>query len=405
MRDKIPYEIDGIVYKVDNLQHQKDLGFVSRAPRWAIAHKFPAEQKITTIDKVRFQVGRTGVLTPVASLKPVEVGGVIVSNATLHNMDEINKKDLHIGDTVTIRRAGDVIPEIVSIVNKGVERKKIIMPKKCPECGSAIERVKDMAFAKCTGGLNCSAQKKAAIIHFVSKKAMDIQGIGEKLISRLVDEKIINSTSDLYKLNKKKLKDLTINTAVREDSGKEYDINLGDKSIKNILKSISDRMEIKLSNFIYSLGINEVGEVTARSLAKKYQSIEDLSKANYNDIIELRDIGPVAALNIYNYFHNKENLENINNMLNSGLQLINNKKEEDNLFSNETYVITGKLNNMSRRNLEEHIIENGGNISNSVSKKTSALIVGLDPGSKLEKAKKFGVKIINDKDFYKILKI
>jgi len=405
MRDKIPYEIDGIVYKVDNLQHQKDLGFVSRAPRWAIAHKFPAEQKITTIDKVRFQVGRTGVVTPVASLKPVEVGGVIVSNATLHNMDEINKKDLHIGDTVTIRRAGDVIPEIVSIVNKGVGRKKIIMPKKCPECGSVIERVKDMAFSKCTGGLNCSAQKKAAIIHFVSKKAMDIQGIGEKLISRLVDEKIINNTSDLYKLNNKKLKNLTINTAVREDSGKEYDITLGDKSIKNILKSISGRMEIKLSNFIYSLGINEVGEVTARSLAKKYQSIEDLSKANYNDIIELRDIGPVAALNIYNYFHNKENLKNINNMLNSGLQLINNKKGEGNLFSNETYVITGKLNNMSRQNLEEHIIENGGNISNSVSKKTSALIVGLDPGSKLEKAKKLGVKIINDKDFYKILKI
>ena len=234
---------------------------------------------------------------------------------------------------------------------------------------------------------------------------MDIQGIGEKLISRLVDEKIINNTSDLYKLNNKKLKNLTINTAVREDSGKEYDITLGDKSIKNILKSISGRMEIKLSNFIYSLGINEVGEVTARSLAKKYQSIEDLSKANYNDIIELRDIGPVAALNIYNYFHNKENLKNINNMLNSGLQLINNKKGEGNLFSNETYVITGKLNNMSRRNLEEYIIENGGNISNSVSKKTSALIVGLDPGSKLEKAKKLGVKIINDKDFYKILKI
>ena len=242
MRDSIPYEIDGIVYKVDNIKDQKKLGYVSRAPRWAIAHKFPAEEKTTTVNNVRFQVGRTGVLTPVATLKPVEVGGVVVSNATLHNMDEIKKKDIHIGDTVNIRRAGDVIPEVIKVVNKDKLRKKILLPKKCPECNSQVERVKDMAFAKCTGGLKCPAQKKGAVIHYVSKKAMDIQGIGDKLISRLVDEKIINNISDLYILNKKKLKDFVVNSAVREDSGKKYDITLGDKSVENILRSINDKM-------------------------------------------------------------------------------------------------------------------------------------------------------------------
>ena len=236
LRDELPYEIDGIVYKVDNLSYQKLLGSISRAPRWAIAHKFPAEEKTTIIDSVRFQVGRTGVLTPVASLKPIEVGGVIVSNATLHNMDEIRKKDVHIGDTVKIRRAGDVIPEIVEVVKKDSSRKKIILPKKCPECKSAVEKEKEMTFAKCTGGMKCSAQRKGAIIHFVSKKAMDIQGVGEKLIWRLVDEGILNNISDLYKLNKNVLENFVISTAIRDDSGKKYDITLGEKSIHNILK-------------------------------------------------------------------------------------------------------------------------------------------------------------------------
>ena len=235
-RDKIPYEIDGIVYKVNNLTSQKKLGFVSRAPRWAIAHKFPAEEKVTSIQNVRFQVGRTGVLTPVASLEPIEVGGVTVSNATLHNMDEIRKKDIHIGDIVSIRRAGDVIPEIVRVTKKSNSRKKIILPNNCPECDSKIEKEKDMAFARCVGKQICPAQKKGAIIHYVSKKAMDIQGIGDKLISRLVEENLVNNISDLYKLNEKNLENFILNKAVREDSGKEYDITLGDKSIKNILQ-------------------------------------------------------------------------------------------------------------------------------------------------------------------------
>ena len=404
-RDDIPYEIDGIVYKVDNIDYQKNLGFISRAPRWAIAHKFPAEEKVTTVDNVRFQVGRTGVLTPVANLKPVKVGGVIISNATLHNMDEITKKDIHIGDTVKIRRAGDVIPEVVNVVKKDSSRKKIKLPKKCPECNSLVEKEKEMAFAKCTGGIICPAQKKGAIIHYVSKKAMDIQGLGDKLISRLVDENIISNISDLYKLNEKVLKDFVVNKAVREDSGKEYEITLGEKSINNIIESINEKMEVKLSNFIFSLGISEVGEVTARSLANKYRSIDNLSKADYNDIILLKDIGPVAAQNIYNFFKEKDNLNIINSILKCGIKFINIKNNKSVLFNNETYVITGKLKNMSRQKLEEHIIDNGGNVSSSVTKKTSALIVGEDPGLKLDKANKLGVKIISYEEFFKKLKL
>ena len=401
IRDKIPYEIDGLVYKVDSVEYQNELGSISRAPRWAIAHKFPAEEKTTIIESVRFQVGRTGVMTPVASLIPVEVGGVIVSNATLHNMDEIRKKDIHVGDTVNIRRAGDVIPEIISVVKKNISRKKIHLPKKCPECNSSITQEKDMAFAKCSGGIICPAQKKGAIIHYVSKKAMDINGIGDKLISRLVEENIINNISDLYKLNKQKLKGFIMNSAVREDSGKKYDITLGEKSIDNILTAIENRKEVKLSNFIFSLGINEVGAVTARSLANKYSSILNLSNAKYNDIILIKDIGPVAALNIYNFFQNQRNIDIISSIIDSGLVFKADKKDKVGLFNNNIYVITGKLGTISRQNLENYIVENGGIVSNSISKKTFSLIVGKDPGSKLDKAKKLGITVINFEDFFK----
>ena len=401
IRDKIPYEIDGIVYKVNSIKYQNILGSISRAPRWAIAHKFPAEEKTTIIESVRFQVGRTGVMTPVASLIPVEVGGVIVSNATLHNMDEIQKKDIHVGDTVNIRRAGDVIPEIISVVKKSISRKKINLPKKCPECNSSITQEKNMAFAKCSGGIVCPAQRKGAIIHYVSKKAMDISGIGDKLISRLVEENIINNISDLYKLNKQKLRGFVINSAVRENSGKKYDITLGEKSIDNILAAIDSRKEVKLSNFIFSLGINEVGIVTARSLANKYNSILNLSNAKYNDIILIKDIGPVAALNIYNFFQNQRNIDIIGSIIDSGLIFEADKKDKVNLFNDEIYVITGKLETISRQNLENFIVENGGIVSNSISKKTFSLIVGKDPGSKLDKASKLGIKIINFEDFFK----
>ena len=401
IRDKIPYEIDGLVYKVDSVEYQNELGSISRAPRWAIAHKFPAEEKTTIIESVRFQVGRTGVMTPVASLIPVEVGGVIVSNATLHNMDEIRKKDIHVGDTVNIRRAGDVIPEIISVVKKNISRKEIHLPKKCPECNSSITQEKDMAFAKCSGGIICPAQKKGAIIHYVSKKAMDINGIGDKLISRLVEENIINNISDLYKLNKQKLKGFIMNSAVREDSGKKYDITLGEKSIDNILTAIENRKEVKLSNFIFSLGINEVGAVTARSLANKYSSILNLSNAKYNDIILIKDIGPVAALNIYNFFQNQRNIDIISSIIDSGLVFKADKKDKVGLFNNNIYVITGKLGTISRQNLENYIVENGGIVSNSISKKTFSLIVGKDPGSKLDKAKKLGITVINFEDFFK----
>mgnify|MGYP001348008141 CR=1 FL=1 len=404
-REEIPYEIDGVVYKVDSLKDQKSLGAISRAPRWAIAHKFPAEERITIIESVRFQVGRTGVLTPVASLQPIEVGGVIIRNATLHNMDEIEKKDIHIGDKVSIRRAGDVIPEIIKVIEKSKSRKKIKLPKNCPcPISSKIEREKDLAFAKCSGHKSCPAQKKGAIIHFVSKKAMDMQGIGDKLIGRLVDEKILNNSSDLYKLNKKILNNFVLNTATREDSGKEYEITLGNKSINNILSSINNKKEVNLRNFIFSLGINEVGEVTARSLASKFGKIDILAKASYEDILALKDIGPVAALNIFNFFRDKDNIDNIKNILNSGIKFLNTNNKSTNLLNNEIYVITGKLKNISRQKLADKIIANGGIVSNSVTKKTFALIVGSDPGSKLEKANKLGIKIITDEGFLEKLK-
>tara|TARA_Y100000591_G_scaffold26846_1_gene19745 strand:+ start:26 stop:2077 length:2052 start_codon:yes stop_codon:yes gene_type:complete len=399
-RESIPFEIDGIVYKVNDLSMQKKLGFISRAPRWAIAHKFPAEQKVTIIENVRFQVGRTGVLTPVASLKPIQVGGVLISNATLHNMDEIQKKDIHIGDKVSIRRAGDVIPEIVNVVEKNISRKKINLPKKCPDCNSKIEKAKDMAFAKCTGKDVCPSQKKGAIIHYISKKAMDIQGLGDKLIGRLVDEQVINDISDLYKLDKIKLQNFVMNKATREDSGKEYEITLGDKSVKNILDSIERSMNVKLSNFLFSLGISEVGEVTARNLANKYKTIDNLINAKYEDIIELRDIGPIAAENIYNFFQDKNNIKLIRRIIDSGLKFKTNKKVISSNILDEIYVITGKLKTKSREELKNLIIDNGGTVSNSVTKKTYALIVGDNPGSKLDKANKLGVKVISEEKFY-----
>ena len=399
-RESIPFEIDGIVYKVNDLSMQKKLGFISRAPRWAIAHKFPAEQKVTIIENVRFQVGRTGVLTPVASLKPIQVGGVLISNATLHNMDEIQKKDIHIGDKVSIRRAGDVIPEIVNVVEKNISRKKINLPKKCPDCNSKIEKAKDMAFAKCTGKDVCPSQKKGAIIHYISKKAMDIQGLGDKLIGRLVDEQVINDISDLYKLDKIKLQNFVMNKATREDSGKEYEITLGDKSVKNILDSIERSMNVKLSNFLFSLGISEVGEVTARNLANKYKTIDNLINAKYEDIIELRDIGPIAAENIYNFFQDKNNIKLIRRIIDSGLKFKTNKKVISSSILDEIYVITGKLKTKSREELKNLIIDNGGTVSNSVTKKTYALIVGDNPGSKLDKANKLGIKVISEEKFY-----
>ena len=251
----------------------------------------------------------------------------------------------------------------------------------------------------------CPAQKKGAIIHYVSKKAMDIQGIGDKLISRLVEENLVNNISDLYKLNEKNLKDFILNKAVREDSGKEYDITLGDKSIKNILQSIKSRMNVNLSNFIFSLGISEVGEVTARSLAERYTTIDKLIQANYEDIIQLRDIGPIAARNISSYFKDKRNIKIINNIIRSGLQFNEIKKNTSNTLFDETYVITGKLKNMSRAKLKDYILNNGGYVSNSVTKKTDALIVGENPGSKLQKAKDLGIMVINEEKFYEKMKI
>ena len=405
-RKDIPYEIDGVVYKVNDTNIQKELGNISRAPRWSVAHKFPAEEKSTFIKDVTFQVGRTGILTPVANLEPVEVGGAIIKNATLHNMSEIKRKDIGIGDKVLIRRAGDVIPEVIKVIEKGKtkKRKTLQMPKKCPDCGSPVIKEDKYTYYMCTGSLTCPAQKKAAIVHFVSRKAMDIQGIGIKLIDRLVDEKILNNISDLYDLNVRKLENFKLGNAKRNDSGKEYEINLGEKSIKNILNAINKSKKVNFSNFLYALGIKEVGETTARSLSKKYKDIYALQSCTYENLLEIKDIGPIAAKNIFDFFNHKENLKIINKLFKSGVIVDKSTIKISNSLGNKVYVITGKFADHSREYIKNAIITNGGKVVSSVSKSTDFLVLGEDPGSKYNVAKEYNIKIISLEDLLKGIK-
>lgn len=389
-RDKLPYEIDGVVYKVNRLQDQQKLGFVSRAPRWAIAHKFPAEEVQTLIEAVEFQVGRTGALTPVARLKPVHVHGVIVSNATLHNMDEIARKDIRIGDTVIVRRAGDVIPEVLAVVKdkRSAQVKKIVLPKNCPVCHSHIEQIEGEAVARCTGELFCAAQRKEMIKHFASRRAMDIEGLGDKLVDQLVETQTIDSVADLYTLKQTQLENLE---------------RMGRKSAENLLAELEKSKSTSFPRFLYALGIREVGEATAKLLALHFRNLPALMDATADDLQSIQDVGPVVAQHIVNFFQEKHNKKVIAELLRHGMHWEEVKQARNLPLAGKTFVITGTLSSFSRDEAKEILENMGAKVSGSVSSKTSYVVVGEDPGSKYDKAKILNVPILDDKAFKQLV--
>ncbi len=389
-RDVLPYDIDGVVYKVNSLEFQRRLGFVARAPRWAIAHKFPAQEEVTYITHVDFQVGRTGALTPVARLQPVFVGGVTVSNATLHNMDEIERKDVRIGDKVFIRRAGDVIPEVVRVVPGSRKKnvKKIILPEHCPVCGSDIERIEGEAVARCTGGLICKAQRTEAIKHFASRKAMDIDGLGDKLVEQMVESGLVETVVDLYRL------------VTDEVAGLE---RMGNKSAENLIAAINNSRKPSLEKLIYALGIREVGEATARSLASSFGNLQQIMDADEEELQEIQDIGPVVAKHITHFFAQPHNQEVIEQLLNEiEIQLPSARKKKQ-VLAGKTFVITGTLPGMTRDEARELLQSAGAKVSGSVSAKTDYLLAGEKAGSKLAKAEKLGVEVIDEAGLMQLL--
>ncbi len=390
-REHLPYEIDGVVYKVDSLELQQQLGFVARAPRWAIAHKFPAQEETTQIESVEFQVGRTGTLTPVARLKPVFVGGVTVSNATLHNMDEIARKDVRVGDTVIVRRAGDVIPEVFAVIleKRPAQTKAIKLPTHCPVCHSDVVRVEGEAAARCSGGLFCAAQRKEAIKHFASRKALDITGLGDKIVEQLVDCDFIKSAADLYHLTVPQLADME---------------RMGEKSAENLVAAIAKSKATTLPRFLYALGIREVGEATALALAQHFTNLEKIMQAGEEELQAVQDIGPVVAAQLVAFFHQEHNREVIQKLKKAGVHwpdIVSTGAAKP--LAGQTFVITGTLDAMSRDEAAQHLQSLGAKVSSSVSPKTSYLIVGADAGSKLAKAEKLGVKILDEFGFLKLL--
>lgn len=389
-RPKLPFEIDGVVYKVNRIDLQNQLGFVSRAPRFAIAHKFPAEEAQTVIEAVEFQVGRTGAITPVARLKPVHVHGVTVSNATLHNMDEVERKDIHIGDTVIVRRAGDVIPEVVSVVKHKRTHavKKIKLPKDCPVCHSAIEQIEGEAVARCTGGLICAAQRKESIKHFAARRAMDIEGLGDKLVEQLVDTNLITNVADIYVLTEAQLEDLE---------------RMGKKSAQNLLEQIEKSKATTFARFLYALGIREVGEATAKQLALYFKNLPALQSATEEQLQGVPDVGPVVAMHIAHFFQESHNRDVIKKLLKEGVHWEDVQESKNVPLLGKTFVITGTLSDMSRDIAKERLEKLGAKVAGSVSAKTSYVVVGADPGSKYTKAKELGVEIIYDDAFQAFL--
>lgn len=383
-RNSLLYDIDGVVYKVNSIATQQELGFISRAPRWAVAHKFPAQEEITELEGVDFQVGRTGALTPVARLKPVFVGGVTVSNATLHNMDEIERKDVRIGDYVIVRRAGDVIPEVASVI---LERRPdtaapIVMPTHCPVCASEVQRPAGEAVARCTGGLYCPAQVKEAIKHFASRKAMNIDGLGDKMVEQLFDAGLIRHVDDLYSL------DVAAVAALER---------MGKKSAENLIAALASSKSTTLERFIYSLGIRNAGEGTAKALARHFGSLEMIQAANEETLKLVPDIGPVVAANVVQFFAEAHNRDTIQHLRDLGVQWVNYeaKPAEALPLAGKTYVITGTLSR-SRDDIKADLEALGAKVSGSVSKKTTALIAGENAGSKLDKAQALGVEILDE---------
>ena len=391
LRMKLDYDIDGVVFKVNSLEQQDQLGFVSRAPRWAIAYKFPPEEVMTRVTGIEVQVGRTGALTPVARLEPVQVGGVTVTNATLHNEDEIKRKDIRVGDTVIVHRAGDVIPEVVKVIlEKRPNNTRLFhMPDKCPVCHSAVEKIDGEAILRCSAGLFCSAQRIQSIIHFASRRAMDIEGLGDKLVEQLVTSGLVNNVADLYNLSVEQLANLE---------------RMGKKSAENLVHALEKSRQTTLSRFLYSLGIREVGEATARELANYFGSLPAIQKASITELEAVSDIGPVVAQHIHAFFSEKHNKQVIQDLIGAKVRWPDVKKTGKLPLAGKTFVITGTLTGMTREETKEKLQALGAKVSGSVSGKTDYLVCGTEPGSKLDKANKLNVRVLEEKDFLALLK-
>jgi DNA ligase (NAD+) len=393
-RPKLAYEIDGVVYKVNRFADQEKLGFVSRAPRWAVAHKFPAEEATTELETIEIQVGRTGALTPVARLKPVFVGGTTIVNATLHNEDEIRRKDIWKRDTVVVRRAGDVIPEVARVAKPGPREKRdwFDMPAKCPQCGSAVLRLEGEARARCTGGLVCPAQRKASLLHFASRRAMDIEGLGDRIVEQLVDAVIVRTPADLYKLGVAKLAALE---------------RMAEKSATNLYEAIEKSKKTTLGRFIYALGIRNVGEVTAKDLARHFGTLDRLMDASVEELQEAPDVGPVVAESIAGFFRERHNREVVEQLRAAGVSWSESARDSADtsagVFAGKIVVLTGTLAAMSRDEAKERIEALGGKVTGSVSKKTDFVVAGEEAGSKLDKAKELGVAVLDEAKFLKLL--
>ncbi|ALB69838.1 NAD-dependent DNA ligase LigA [Cronobacter muytjensii] len=394
-RPTLGFDIDGVVIKVDSLELQEQLGFVARAPRWAVAFKFPAQEQMTTVREVEFQVGRTGAITPVARLEPVQVAGVLVSNATLHNADEIARLGLRIGDKVVIRRAGDVIPQVVNVVlsERPDETRPVVFPAQCPVCGSDVERVEGEAVTRCTGGLICGAQRKEALKHFVSRRAMDVDGMGDKIIDQLVEKEYVHTPADLFRLTAGKLTGLE---------------RMGPKSAQNLVNALEKAKETTFARFLYALGIREVGEATAAGLAAHFGTLEALINATIDDLQKVPDVGIVVATHVFNFFEEESNRAVIRDLTEEvGIhwpapQVV--KAEEiDSPFAGKTVVLTGTLSQMSRDDAKARLAALGAKVSGSVSKKTDLLIAGEAAGSKLAKAQELGIEVIDEAEMLRLL--
>ena len=390
IRDSMPYDIDGVVYKVDSLAQQAKLGIKSRSPRWAIAGKFKAQQEVTQIIDIEASVGRTGAITPVAHLKPVQIGGVTVSHATLHNQDEIDRKDIRIGDWVVVQRAGDVIPQVVKVITerRTGNEKRYSIPANCPVCGTPVVREEDEAKHRCPN-INCPAQIKASIEHFASKRAMNIEGLGEKLIEQLVDSGLIKNVADIYSLRKEQL--LTLE-------------RMGEKSAQNLLDAITASQNVSLARFIYALGIRNVGEHMAKVLAKAFGSLERLSQASEEELMAIEGVGPIVARSVRNFFNAESNRQTIEKLLSSGIRISTEPDyKQKGEIAGKTFVFTGTLANFTREEAQALVEKYGGKSASSVSKKTDYVVVGENAGSKAETARQLGVKILNEAEFLELI--